>query len=120
MVHLQAHDITKSSLPDAFFGGLEQIARFPLLNFYLGIAGNMKRIRLENGHPREELIEIGANQIFEPDVGIGLGLDDRRSTTLGSFNLADGHKLRQTVRYFDASKAFFTVGIADQNGQVEG
>ena len=139
LVDFEADYIGETALPDAFFDGLEEVAGFELLNGGVGVAGYVEGMSFEDFHAGEECLQVVNDQVLEPDEVQWLGglcwriffcvsLCISLCISPGVFfpvflcvlyQVGQVHQLRQAVGDFYAGEVFDTLGVANQDGQIE-
>src|SRR5580765_1743922 len=70
-IHLQPYDVAKSPAPHRFFDSFEKVVAFELLNGGLGIPRHMEWMRFLNFEAWEQSLQIGDDQLLQPDEARG-------------------------------------------------
>jgi hypothetical protein len=112
LVDLDADDVAEAAGADGFFDGFEQIVGFEFLDGDVGIAGDVEGVSLEDFHAWEELIEVGDDEMFEPEEALV-------AAAAGFAVGVDGDELGKGIGYFEAGEMIFAFGAADEDGEVE-
>ena len=64
---------TELPLADALLHGLQQVSRLQLLDLHIRIAGDAEWVCFQDLHPREQLIQVGRDHLFQPDKVVVVG-----------------------------------------------
>ena len=96
-VHLKPDHGAEPPAPDGFLDGFQKIVAFQLLNGHFGIARDMERMRFHDFKPGKQSLQIGRDQLLQPDELRG----------------PDGDQLRQRVGNLDAGEAFRALRVAN-------
>ena len=67
VVDVEPHHGAETALPHALLDGFHKVLGFQFLDGHFRIAGDVKRIRLDDLHAGEERGEIGGDHLFDPD-----------------------------------------------------
>ena len=92
-VDLQQRDRAVAQLLQAAVDGLEQVVGLVLLDLEVGVADDAEQVRALHLRAREELLHVGADDVFEEDEGLPVA---RRAT------LRQLDEPRQHVRHLHA------------------
>jgi hypothetical protein len=112
LVDLYSDDVAEAALADGFFDGFEEIVGFEFLDGDVGVAGDVEGVGFENLHAREEIVEVGDDELFKPDEALGLG-------AAGLAVGLDGDELREGVWNLEAGEVIFALIALDEDGEVE-
>ena len=69
-IDFDAHYVGETALPHAFLYRFQQVAGLQVLNLAVGVAGDVKRMGLQNLHARKKSFQIGRHQLLQPHVGL--------------------------------------------------
>ncbi len=67
VIDSQLDDATKTAHPDTLLHGLQQVAGFDLLDLHIIITNDAERMNVQDLHPREEIAEVGGDDLFHPN-----------------------------------------------------
>ena len=79
LVYFEADDVGETPLPDAFLDRLQQVSGFEFLNRGFGVAGDVEGMRFEDFHAGEQELQVGRDELFQPDETLADGRLCRRS-----------------------------------------
>ena len=104
IVDFDSHNIRETSLPDALFHGFQQVSRLQFLDGSLSIPGYMEGMGFQDFHAREQHLQVGRDQLLQPDQVLSSG-------TLPVLSFArwsgiHGDQLRNRIRDLDPGKVF--------------
>ena len=110
---MQTHRVAKTALPHCLLDGFEQIVRFQLLDGDFGVAGEMKDVRPQNLQARKQMLQIGDDQLLQPNKTVFAGRQRR--------GRQEGHRkqLGQSIGNLHASEVFRTAGLAHRHRDVQ-
>ena len=107
----------EAPLPHARFDAFEQVLRFQFFDRHVGVARDVKRMRFQHLHSREQRTQMSRDHLFQPDE-FEMGLR-AAALLLGRGGAVHGNQRRQRIGNLDAREAFITLGVADERGQVQ-
>ena len=96
---------------------LKQVVGLEFLDFDIRVAHNTEEMRRDDFHAREKRLQVGHDQLVEPDEIVMKG--DRAILADGSGAAFYGHKAGQRIWHLQAGKFFIPLLVADDDGQVE-
>ncbi len=106
-VHLQANGVAKTALPDGLFDGFQQVVRLQFLDGDFGVAGEMKDVRPQDLEAWKQVVQIGDDQLLEPDKRIFA----RR--VIRARRQSHRKELRQRIGNLHASEVFGAAVVPD-------
>ena len=115
-MHLEAHDVAKTALPDGVLDGLQQIVALHFLNGHFRVARDVERVRFHNLKTWKQVFQVGDNQLLQPEEYV---LAHGRRAVFGPGRIGRyADQLRQRIRHFHSRKVL-PVDILDHCGDVQ-
>ena len=115
--HHQTHHVSKAPLPHAGLDAFEQIFGFQFLDGHVGVAGDVKGMRLQHLHPRKQRAQMSGDHLLQPHE-FEMGLRSP-AVLLGRRGAVDRDQRRQRIGNLDAREALVALAVADERGQVQ-
>ena len=117
LVDFQPDHRAEVAIVHLFFNRSQQVVRLVFFNFEIGVARHPKEVGGENGDPREQEIEIGGDNVFDPDEVVGCRVGQAELVRLVDHVFVwDTDETRENIGNFDAGETFSPLGILSHDG----
>ena len=85
---LQPHGAAEPAPPQLHLDRHQQVVGLVLLDRQVGVAGHPEGVVLADGHPGEQGVEVGGDDLLEGDEALAVGHTTKRGRTGGTFTRA--------------------------------
>ena len=116
LVDREPHHRAEAAAQHALLDRLEQVVGLELLDRHLGVARHAEGVDADDRHAGEELVEVGGDELLEPDEVVAPRAWPRPAGRPGARH---GHQARQRRGHLDAGEELLAVLVAQQHRQVE-
>ena len=110
-VDLQPDHGAESPPPHGFLDRFEKVVAFQFLNCHLGVARHAERVGFDDFQPREQSLQVGRDQLFQPNEGCRCFRTRMKN--------GHGHQLRKRVRYLDPGEAFHAMRVFHHYREIQ-